>query len=144
MAGHEYGLTEPRVPTPTPDSLGELGVGQLVLLRELDAFAAAREAGLHISASQVVAYDRARSLQVFDAIGANVAAYAASGNVAELRFSDLQREQAGDKHTRRYLDPDPDPNAQSGKPASPKKGAARMSRKKSETTRSSVDDFDLV
>ena len=106
----------------------------------LDAFAAAREAGLHLDAANVVAYQRGRSRQVFAATAGNVAAYAASGNVAELRFSDRQRDEVGDEHTRRYIDPDAQPAA----PASTKDGGAEEDpRKKNKATRSSVDDFGL-
>ena len=89
----------------------------------------------------MVAYQRDRSRQVFAATAGNVAAYAASGNVAELRFSDHQRDQVGDQHTRRYLDPDAQPAA----PASNKSGASpkKTRGKRKETTRSSVDDFGL-
>jgi hypothetical protein len=107
----------------------------------LDAFAAAREAGLHIAATNVVAYDRAKSRQVFAATARNVAAYASTGNAAELRFSDRQRDEVGDQHTRRYLDPDAPPAA----PAASKNGAPKKTRgKRNEATRSSVDDFGLT
>jgi hypothetical protein len=87
----------------------------------LDAFAAARDAGLHLNAANVVAYDRAMSRQVFEATAGNVVAYSKLGDAAELHFSDQQRARVGDKYTRRYLD----------------------SKKKKEATRSSVDDFGL-
>ena len=92
----------------------------------LDAFAAAREAGLHLDAANVVAYDRAQSRQVFAATAANVAAYAASGNVAELCFSDLQRDQVGDNYTRRYLDP----NAKRARPCRASPRPPRMGRRR--------------
>ena len=58
----------------------------------LDAFAAAREAGLHLDAANVVAYDRGRSRQVFAATAGNVVAYAAVG---QRRRAALQRPPAG-------------------------------------------------
>lgn len=72
----------------------------------MDAFAAARHAGLHLDAANVVAYERARSRQVFDAAAANVAAFAATGNARRLSFTNEQRDRVGDRYTRRYLDPD--------------------------------------
>jgi hypothetical protein len=70
----------------------------------LDAFAAARQAGLHLDASRVVSYDRGRSRQVFDALAQNVVAYASSRDAASLSFGGEQRDQVGDVHTRRHLD----------------------------------------
>jgi hypothetical protein len=71
----------------------------------LDAFAAAREAGLHLDAVNVVAYERALSRQVFAAAATNVARFAATGNARDLGFSEEQRRRVGDRYTRRYLDP---------------------------------------
>jgi hypothetical protein len=92
----------------------------------LDAFAAARQAGLHIDAANVVAYGRAMSREVFAATANNVAEFAATGDVMALSFSDEQRDRVGDHYTRRR----PDPKA---------KPALRVAPK----TPSSVDDFAL-
>jgi hypothetical protein len=64
----------------------------------LDAFAAARHAGLHLDAARVVSYDRGRSLQVFDAVAENVVAFAASRDAASLSFKPEQRDRVGDRH----------------------------------------------
>jgi hypothetical protein len=92
----------------------------------LDAFAAARHAGLHIHAANVVAYGRALSREVFAATANNIAEFAATGNAKDLRFSDEQRDRVGDHYTRRYLDP---------KAGRDPRGALK--------TPSSVDDFAL-
>jgi hypothetical protein len=114
----------------------------------LDAFAAARQAGLHIDAANVVAYGRAQSREVFAASAANVANFVASGDAAHLRFSNEQRDRVGDSYTRRYLDPAAEPGApapsarKAPAKAAVKKGG-KATDKTSTKTPSSVDDFAL-
>jgi hypothetical protein len=120
----------------------------------LDAFAAAREAGLHIDPVRVVSYDRARSREVFAASAANVVNYVASGDAANLSFSKEQRARVGDRYTGRYLDPAAGPRApggSAGKQANAKKDRKATAEKRGEAageksgkSPSSVDDFDLV
>lgn len=69
----------------------------------MDAFAAAREAGIDIPLDHVVSYSRARSRQVFASTAKNVREYAESGNAYMLDYSPEQREDAGDEHASRYL-----------------------------------------
>ncbi len=101
----------------------------------LDAFAAARDAGIHIAASQVVAYDRKRSHEVFAATAQNVQAFAKSGKKEKLRFSEKQRAQAGDQYAAQYLDP----NDASSQAPPPKKKLFKKKEKPSST----VDDIQL-
>ena len=91
----------------------------------LDAFDVARQAGLHLDAGQVIAYDRARSREVFAASALNIAEFAATGNAASLRFSNAQRDRVGDRYSRR----DPDPG--------------KSTDKRGRKVDSSVDDFAL-
>lgn len=99
----------------------------------LDAFAAARDAGIHIVASQVVAYDRKRSHEVFAATAQNVQAFARSGEKEQLRFSTKQRAQVGDHYTDKYLDPNAAPS-----PATPPK---KKQFKQKDRPSSTVDDM---
>ena len=101
----------------------------------LDAFAAAREAGIHIAASQVVAYDRKRSHEVFAATAQNVQAFHQSGKKEKLRYSKKQRAQVGDQYADRYLDP----NAAPSQTPPPKK---KLFKKKDQPS-STVDDIQL-
>jgi hypothetical protein len=71
----------------------------------LDAFAAARHAGVHIDAARVVSYDRGRSRQVFDVVSDNLVAFASSRDVASLSFRPEQRASVGD-HADPQLDAD--------------------------------------
>ncbi len=73
----------------------------------LDAFAAARAAGLDIDAQRVVSYSRDRSHEVFAATAANVADFAEQGTEAALRYSPAQRAQAGDQYADQYLRGEP-------------------------------------
>jgi hypothetical protein len=100
----------------------------------LDAFAAARQAGLHLDPARVVSYGRAQSREVFDVVGDNLVAFAATGSADQLAFSDEQRERVGDVYAPR----------QGGAGKSPRKRVkiaepAAAGR----TRRSSVDDFAL-
>lgn len=97
----------------------------------LDAFAAARQAGLHLDAARVVSYGRAQSREVFDAVGMNLVAFAATGVVDQLAFSDEQRDQVGDVYTPRQ-------GGGKSKQKRPKSGAPATANR---TKRSSVDDI---
>ncbi len=100
----------------------------------LDAFAAAREAGIHIAATQVVAYDRKRSHEVFAATAQNVQAFHQSGKKEKLRYSKKQRADAGDQYADQYLDPTAAPSQ-----TPPKKKLFKNKDKPSST----VDDIKL-
>lgn len=69
----------------------------------LDAFAAARRAGVDIPMDHVISYSRERSRQVFASTAKNVREFADSGSVSALGYSPAQREDAGDEHAQRYL-----------------------------------------
>jgi hypothetical protein len=69
----------------------------------LDAFAAARQAGIHIPAEQIMSYSRRRSREAFRATAMNLGAYAASGETARLSYTAEQRSDFGDEHAERYL-----------------------------------------
>ncbi|NND71096.1 MAG: VWA domain-containing protein [Rhodothermales bacterium] len=99
----------------------------------LDAFAAAREAGIVIDASRVVSYDRQMSHEVFAATAANVEEYARSGDEKNLVFSHAQRAQVGDKYTDQYLD------ATAPETTPPKKKRVEKKDRRSST----VDDIKL-
>ena len=102
----------------------------------LDAFAAAREAGIMIDAQQVVAYDKKRSREVFAATAANVQAFAASGQAEALHYTRKQRARVGDQYTDKYLDP----NAGPSQSQAPEK---KKLFKKKDKPSSTVDDIDL-
>jgi len=69
----------------------------------LDAFAAAREAGLHIPAGQIASYGRGRSREAFRATADNLSAFANSGDAESLRYSASQRLSVGDEYADQYL-----------------------------------------
>jgi len=69
----------------------------------LDAFAAARQAGLHIPAEQIASYARGRSREAFRATADNLSAFAQSGDTESLRYSFEQRKRVGDEHADKYL-----------------------------------------
>ena len=104
----------------------------------LDAFAAAREAGIHIAAAQVVAYDRKRSHEVFAATAQNVQAFAKSGKKEKLRYSRKQRADVGDQYADQYLDPTAPPSRSS----TPPKKSKTFFKKKNKSS-STVDDIQL-
>ena len=99
----------------------------------LDAFAAAREAGLHIPAEQIASYARGRSREAFRATADNLSAFAQSGETKSLSYSADQRQSVGDEYADQYLE-----ESASGGNEAPKKrrwwpfGA-----------RSTADDYDL-
>ena len=103
----------------------------------LDAFAAAREAGIDIDAQQVVAYARDKSPEVFAVTAANVQAFAASGDAKALRYTKKQRAQVGDQYAEKYLDPNAAPGQ--NPPPQKKRGLFKKKNKPSST----VDDIDL-
>jgi hypothetical protein len=99
----------------------------------LDAFAAARQAGLHLDAARVVSYERARSREVFDALGENLVAFAATSGADRLTFSDQQRDRVGDTYA---------PRGSDGK-SRQKRVKSSASAGKSRARRSSIDDIVL-
>ena len=115
----------------------------------LDAFDVARQAGLHLDSRHVIAYDRARSREVFAASARNHKEFAATGDVAHLRFKDAQRDRVGDRYSRRDPEPREAPDAQKGAtgtgpaagPAAVK--GAKPNSKSGRKADSSVDDFSL-
>ena len=102
----------------------------------LDAFAAARAAGIDIDAQQVVAYARDKSPEVFAATAANVQAFAASGDAKALHYTRKQRARVGDQYTDKYLDPTTAPSK------TPPKKKKTLFKKKDKPS-STVDDIDL-
>ena len=96
----------------------------------LDAFAAARGAGLRLDAKKVVAYSRSRSREVFAATAENLRDYVRSGRGETLDYRLDQREGVEDTHTEQYLDPSATPPNTSAREEQPR-GAA-------------VDDRDLT
>jgi len=100
----------------------------------LDAFAAARAAGIAIDARNVVSYARRSSREVFAATADNIGEYAESGDSLSLSYSPLQRAKVGDQYTDKYLDTDAD----STSPASPKSSKKRRRRRSS-----TADDYSL-
>lgn len=104
----------------------------------LDAFAAAREAGIMIDAQQVVAYDKKRSHEVFAATAANVQAFAATGQADALHYTQQQRVRVGDQYTDQYLDSNA---GLSQEPPASKKKKKRFEKK--DQPSSTVDDIDL-
>ena len=99
----------------------------------LDAFAAARAAGVAITARNVVSYARRSSHEVFAATADNIGEYAESGDSMSLSYSPRQRAKVGDQDTGRYLDTAADPTPK----ASPKSG------KKGRPRSSTADDYKL-
>lgn len=64
----------------------------------LDAFHAARAAGMNISADRVMSYERGLSKKVFAGTAANLSDFAADGVAASLDYSPEQRMEAGDRY----------------------------------------------
>lgn len=93
----------------------------------LDAFSAARRAGLHLDADQVVSYRRDLSRAVFAETAQNLADFAESGDAISLSYSPAQRARVGDEHTHRHLDP----------------GGRRGRRKRAGASQSTVGEIDL-
>ena len=93
----------------------------------LDAFTAAHDAGIRLTADRVISYDRAQSKEAFAETAANVRDFARSGRGQQLRYRDDQRVRVGDRYTGRHRNPT------TGAPQPP------SSRQRT----SSVDDLDL-
>lgn len=105
----------------------------------LDAFVAARQAGLHLDARHVLSYGRRSSRAAFAETAKNVQDFAESdGDAAFLSFSDAQREVSRDEHTGRHLGSDGGTAASSGSV-----GRRRRQARKTRTDRSTVEDIDL-
>ena len=69
----------------------------------LDAFEAARDAGIDLHADQVLSYSRVSSLQALGLSAQNVRDYAERGDKNSLKFRLTQRKRAGDKYTQKHL-----------------------------------------
>ena len=102
----------------------------------LDAFAAARDAGLHIDPRNTVAYDTDSSKEVFQATAKNHSQFLRSNNVDRLHYSAKQRDDVGDTHTWKHLDPTDQ--------ARPKSTAKKSVPRKRRQTASSVDEISLT
>jgi hypothetical protein len=102
----------------------------------LDAFAAARDAGLHIDPKNVVAYDRESSKEMFQATAKNHSLFLQSDNVESLHYTAKQRDDVGDTHTWKHLDPTDQ--------APPKSTAKKSAPRKRRHTASSVDEISLT
>ena len=102
----------------------------------LDAFAAARDAGLHIDPRNTVAYDTDSSKEMFQATANNHLQFLQSNNVERLHYSSKQRDAVGDTHTWKHLDSADQPRPKS----TPKKSVSRKRRQ----TASSVEKIRLV
>ena len=101
----------------------------------LDAFAAARDAGITIDAGHHVSYQRHLSREAFAETAANTEAFAVSGLAKSLDYSRAQRARVGDTHTEKHLDPTAKPRQESTPTKRPTKTRGQRS--------SSVDDIDL-
>jgi hypothetical protein len=102
----------------------------------LDAFATARDAGLHIDPRNTVAYDTDSSKEMFQATAKNHSAFLQSNNVESLHYSVKQRADVGDTHTSKHLDPSIQ--------ARPKPTAKKSAPRKRRQTASSVDKISLT
>ncbi|MBK37029.1 MAG: hypothetical protein CME26_16055 [Gemmatimonadetes bacterium] len=100
----------------------------------LDAFHAARQAGIDFDPDKVVSYSRARSHKVFELTARNITKFAQYGDAQLLDYSPEQREKVDDKHTWKYLGED----AKSGRKASSQSG--RKSRRAASTS----EDYKLT
>ena len=79
----------------------------------IDAFAAARDAGITIDAGHHVSYQRHLSREAFAETAANTRAFAVSGLATSLNYSRAQRARVGDTHTEKHLDPTAKPRQES-------------------------------
>ena len=64
----------------------------------MDAFEAARQAGMSLSPERVMSYGRDRSAAAFAEVAMNVSDFAALGSPQDLDFSTAQRDAAGDEY----------------------------------------------
>lgn len=99
----------------------------------IDAFDAARRAGMDLDARNVVSYSRARSREVFAASADNLSDFAESGVPLSLSYTPKQRRKVGDEHTDKYL----------GKDATPTSSSSPKSGKKKRRGPSTADDYKL-
>jgi len=102
----------------------------------LDAFAAARDAGLHIDPRNTVAYDGDSSKEMFQATAKNHSMFLQSDNAERLHYTAKQRDDVGDTHTWKHLDPTDQ--------ARPKSTAEKNAPRKRRQTASSVDEMSLT
>ena len=105
----------------------------------MDAFAAAREAGMVLDAQQVMSYGRKQSREAFAAAADNLSAYAKSGRTTSLHFSDTQRADSGDEHSQRYIDG----GAGKGSPSNKSEAARPQKPVKKARPESTADDYTL-
>lgn len=128
----------------------------------VDAFAAARAAGMHIPAERIVSYSRGLSRAAFKETAMNVGEFSKSGDAEMLRYSPRQRKALGDEHASKYVDDsgsaadggsaadasgEPAGDASAGK-RDPGTGADTSSKPKKRRfwqrrERSTADDYDL-
>jgi hypothetical protein len=103
----------------------------------LDAFDAARAAGMAFRADRVMSYARDRSREVFADVASNLAEYAAFGEADALDFRPAQREAAGDEYHARRERKDRGKNRKtgSGRQKKPTSGPDRRA--------STVEDIEL-
>lgn len=111
----------------------EAGWQFLFLGAGLDAFDAARRAGIDLDARNVVSYERLSSHEVFAATADNVMDYVQSGDSMSLSYTPAQRAKVGDEWSAKHLDRDADPAATSS--SSSKRKRARRA--------STAEDYDL-
>ena len=112
----------------------EAGWQFLFLGAGLDAFDAARQAGINLDLSNVVSYRRRSSRAVFAATADNVMDYAESGDSMSLGYTPEQRAKVGDEWSGKYVDT----HARSGPTASPKSGKKKRGRPSS-----TAEDYNL-
>jgi hypothetical protein len=99
----------------------------------MDAFDAARRAGMDLDPRNVVSYSRNRSLEVLGASAENLSAFAESGDTLSLAYTPAQRSKVGDVHAHKYLGKD----ARSGSRSSTRAGKRKRRRS------STADDYKL-
>jgi hypothetical protein len=115
----------------------QLGWQFLFLGAGLDAFAAARAAGIHIPAEQVISYGRTRSREVFRATADNLSSFSKSGDALSLSYSPAQREDVGDEYSGQYLEPGADTSKRT------RSSQSQSGGRKGRRERSTTDDYDL-
>lgn len=98
---------------------------------DLDAFETARAAGMDLHPEVVIGHQRGKTREVFAALADNVSKYAESGDAADLRFSQRQRDAVGEESTRR--------RSGGGGGATPE----RSSRKAAQRRKSTADPYKL-
>jgi hypothetical protein len=102
----------------------------------LDAFAAARDAGLHIDPRNTLAYDKHSSRAMFQQTAQNHSQFLEQRDPALLHYSKEQRAEVGDTFTVKHLDP----TDQARQNSRLKKSAPRKRRQ----TASSVEEISLT